>query len=182
MKARQTSTVRAQAPGERQNWRERAACRDGDPELFYGIPESGPGQDPLPWEWSALETCWNCPVTAECLAEAMKSPAQHQWGVAGGMTAGQRKAALSKRTQAPADASDTVVNISDLPVDVDLRTVQALIDGHQAPGVGAGERRWAAIALHRGDWPITAIAAHLGMAYSTVRDWVTRPPALRSVS
>ena len=64
-------------------WHERAACRGMDVEVFF--PEAG-GQ--LQAE-AAKRVCARCPVTAECLADALKSGLAH--GVWGGMSARERK-------------------------------------------------------------------------------------------
>lgn len=175
MTAHQTSTVRAQTPGDQaQHWEQRGACRDKNPDLFHTGDDSPPGQPPQQWEWAALEICWACPVVARCLHEALLWPVEHQHGVAGGMTAGQRKAVLEHRGDAPAKTSgQDVVDLSDLPTCVDLRLVQALLDGLPALGAGRGERAWAAVALRRGGWPARRIAAHLRVSERTVHGWLT---------
>jgi WhiB family redox-sensing transcriptional regulator len=69
-------------------------CREMDPEVFFG-PADSPGRRPLyAWERRALRVCASCPVVKACLAEALKFPAAEQYGVVGGMTAGQRQAVL----------------------------------------------------------------------------------------
>lgn len=70
------------------------ACWGVDPEVFYGPADSPAGRPLHGWERRALAVCAGCPVVAACLAEALEFPAAEQYGVMGGMTAGQRRAVL----------------------------------------------------------------------------------------
>lgn len=70
------------------------ACWGVDPEVFFGPADSPAGRTPLGWERQALAVCASCPVVRVCLAEALEFPAIEQYGVVGGMTAGQRRAVL----------------------------------------------------------------------------------------
>ena len=54
------------------SWRERSACVDTDPNIFF-TPEL---------EELALSFCEQCPVTNECLAHAMRIHNRHE-GVSG---------------------------------------------------------------------------------------------------
>lgn len=82
------------------NWRHQALCRDTDPELFFG-PNDSTGTDITHnWEHTAITVCNRCPVRRDCLNDALRS--SHSYGVAGGRTAGQRKALLTDRRTAPA--------------------------------------------------------------------------------
>jgi hypothetical protein len=73
---------------------QRPACWGVDPEVFFG-PADGPAGRPLHlWERRALAVCAGCPVVMACLAAALEFPATEQYGVVGGMTAGQRRAVL----------------------------------------------------------------------------------------
>lgn len=74
-----------QQPTERE-WRERAACRDADPELFFPTAESGPARDVEVAEAKAV--CRRCPVRAQCLDEAL---ARIPYGIAGGLTEHERR-------------------------------------------------------------------------------------------
>ena len=56
------------------DWRDRAACRDADPELFFGLSPHGP--DTI----AALAYCSVCPVRAECQEYADTSGAVGVWG------------------------------------------------------------------------------------------------------
>jgi WhiB family transcriptional regulator, redox-sensing transcriptional regulator len=73
------------APRNRdRNWTLDAACRAADPEIFF--PAKGRPDEAE----KALAWCKICPVAAECLAEAMATPATDDWGVRGGTTERQR--------------------------------------------------------------------------------------------
>ncbi len=67
-------------------WRDRAACRDVDPERFFPTAEDGP--DRHAQVTAAKAVCARCPVRAECLAEAL---ARIPYGVAGGLTEHERR-------------------------------------------------------------------------------------------
>ncbi len=67
-------------------WRDRAACRDVDPELFYPAAEDGPSLRAQ--VTAAKAVCAGCPVRVECLAEAL---ARIPYGVAGGLTEHERR-------------------------------------------------------------------------------------------
>jgi hypothetical protein len=54
------------------HWRDQAACRDEDPELFFPMPSDAAGQQ------EAAAVCARCPVRVECRAAAQK------YGVWGG--------------------------------------------------------------------------------------------------
>ncbi|MGH3869181.1 MAG: WhiB family transcriptional regulator [Pseudonocardiaceae bacterium] len=70
------------------------ACWGVDPEVFFGPADSPAGRSLHVWERRALAVCASCPVVRACLAEALGFPAIEQYGVVGGMTAGQRRAVL----------------------------------------------------------------------------------------
>lgn len=50
------------------SWREKAVCRDEDPELFFPIGSHGPARAQLA---AAKAVCSRCPVRAHCLAWAV---------------------------------------------------------------------------------------------------------------
>ena len=52
----------------RMNWREDAACRDADPELFFPIGTTGPGSRQAE---EAKRVCRTCPAQSQCLAWAL---------------------------------------------------------------------------------------------------------------
>ncbi|MGH4010968.1 MAG: WhiB family transcriptional regulator [Pseudonocardiaceae bacterium] len=73
------------------------ACWGVDPEMFFGPADGSAGRPLHIWERRALAVCAGCPVAAACLAAALDFPATDQYGVVGGMTAGQRRALLRGR-------------------------------------------------------------------------------------
>ncbi|GAB2750048.1 hypothetical protein GCM10027174_25730 [Salinifilum aidingensis] len=73
------------------DWRERAACRDEDPELFFPISEVGLGAKQVD---RAKAVCGRCPVASECLADALSNGLD--FGIFGGMTPRERRS-LSRR-------------------------------------------------------------------------------------
>jgi len=52
-------------------WRERAACRSTDPELFFPVSETGPSWLQI---WRAKQICRACPVQRKCLAWRCRIP------------------------------------------------------------------------------------------------------------
>jgi hypothetical protein len=66
---------------------EARACRDVDPELFFPVAESGPLYEAQVAQAKAV--CAGCPIRAQCLAFALE---RLPYGIAGGMTAGERAA------------------------------------------------------------------------------------------
>lgn len=53
---------------ESERWRDRAACRGTDPELFFPLSETGTSQLQI---WEAKRVCHACPVQWTCLTWAM---------------------------------------------------------------------------------------------------------------
>lgn len=75
-------------------WRQRAACRDVDPELFFPL---GKG---LVYEHRAEQAkavCRACPVTSDCLQWALSGPTSLE-GVWGATTEDERAALIRNRT------------------------------------------------------------------------------------
>lgn len=74
----------------------------GDPERMFPVDESGPGQAPTVGERAALAVCASCPVLDRCRAAVLAVPLAY--GVAGGLTSGQRRevraARLDRRARA----------------------------------------------------------------------------------
>ncbi|MEU1514582.1 WhiB family transcriptional regulator [Streptomyces sp. NPDC005811] len=68
------------------NWREAAACRSEDPELFFPIGEDGPSRRQIE---QARAVCRSCPVMRACGTWAVRHGERH--GVWGAMTAGERR-------------------------------------------------------------------------------------------
>ena len=71
-------------------WLDAAACRGMDPDLFH--PERGGRETAL----AAKAVCATCPVTAECLADALRWSGNYDIGVRGGMTALERRRLRTK--------------------------------------------------------------------------------------
>ena len=80
------------------NWRDRAACRGVDPELFF--PESS--DEPLVRGQvaAAKAVCRVCPVRDRCLADALL---RLPHGIAGGLTGQERRRVRSADSLAKAD-------------------------------------------------------------------------------
>jgi WhiB family redox-sensing transcriptional regulator len=74
-------------------WRERAACRRVDPELFFPVSETGPSRLQI---WQAQQICHACPVQRTCLAWALQNAVTE--GIWGGSTQSERRALLGHLT------------------------------------------------------------------------------------
>ena len=73
-------------------WRESAACRRHDPELFFPIGNTGPARAEI---HRAKAICAACPVRAECLAFALET---HQdYGIWGGCDEDERRVLRRQR-------------------------------------------------------------------------------------
>ena len=68
------------------DWRQLAACRHADPELFFPVSPSGPSLDQIT---QAKAICAGCPVRQQCLAFALDTRQVH--GVWGGMSEEERR-------------------------------------------------------------------------------------------
>jgi WhiB family transcriptional regulator, redox-sensing transcriptional regulator len=68
------------------NWRDEAACRDADPDLFFPLGPAGPG---LARVQEAKRICHTCPAQAPCLAWALDQGVGS--GVWGGTTEDERR-------------------------------------------------------------------------------------------
>ncbi|MFI6655126.1 WhiB family transcriptional regulator [Streptomyces sp. NPDC050523] len=77
-------------------WRDRAACRSEDPDLFFPIGTSGPS---LLQTEQAKAVCRRCPVREECLRWALDTG--ECMGVWGGTSEMERRA-LRRRQRASA--------------------------------------------------------------------------------
>jgi WhiB family redox-sensing transcriptional regulator len=74
------------------DWRDRAACREADPELFFPLTDQGPSRVQT---LAALEHCRRCEVREACLNWALDTGIQE--GVWGGSTEEQRHIILRGR-------------------------------------------------------------------------------------
>ena len=68
------------------DWRERAACRGENPELFFPVGTSGPALQQIE---DAKAICRRCPVVAQCLAAALEHG--EDAGIWGGTTPEERR-------------------------------------------------------------------------------------------
>lgn len=68
------------------DWRDRAACRDEDTELFFPLGTASEAAIAM-----AKAVCRRCPVRDECLTWALESGEEH--GIWGGLTENERRAA-----------------------------------------------------------------------------------------
>lgn len=68
------------------SWRESAACRCCDPELFFPIGNSGPA---LVQAQRAKAICARCPVRQRCLVFALDT--HQEYGIWGGRDEGERR-------------------------------------------------------------------------------------------
>lgn len=75
------------------DWRQRAACIDEDPELFFPVGTTGPALDQLE---RAKAVCRRCQVIDECLEWALST--SQDAGVWGGMSEEERRSL--RRTRA----------------------------------------------------------------------------------
>ena len=67
-------------------WRERAACRDLDTDLFFPVGEGAEAQAQAD---AAKTVCESCPVREECLTFALTT--RQEAGIFGGMTEEERR-------------------------------------------------------------------------------------------
>ena len=84
-------------------WRDRAACLDQDPELFF--PIANPARGTTPEIEEAKAVCRRCPVQPDCLAWALAT--EQRDGVWGGLSERELDKALreQRRTRAAAAAA-----------------------------------------------------------------------------
>lgn len=79
-------TPSAVAPGLTDRWRDRAACRSTDPELFFPVGSTGPVLEEIE---AAKKVCASCPVREPCLQFALES--NQDTGIWGGTTEEERR-------------------------------------------------------------------------------------------
>lgn len=78
-------------------WRESAACRHADPEIFFPIGTCGPAMAEID---RARRICAGCPVRTRCLDWALAHGAA--FGIWGGLTEHERRAAGHREPPAQA--------------------------------------------------------------------------------
>ena len=81
------------------DWRELAACREEDPELFFPIG-TGPAADAQ--AGCAKTVCRRCPVLELCLTYALSSG--QDAGIWGGLTEDERRALRRRDLEVTAEA------------------------------------------------------------------------------
>lgn len=92
-----SAQINAELPplaGAAWEWREHAACRGGDQELFF-YSDRERGRARRRRETAAKAICATCPVKIACLSWALA--VQEPYGVWGGLTAESRQALLGPR-------------------------------------------------------------------------------------
>ncbi|AXH95810.1 WhiB family transcriptional regulator [Ornithinimicrobium avium] len=77
------------------DWRDRAACLDEDPELFFPIGNTGPALQQIE---DAKAICRTCPVIDECLRFALENG--QDAGVWGGLSEDERRALKRRKARA----------------------------------------------------------------------------------
>ncbi len=77
------------------DWRDRAACLDEDPELFFPIGNTGPALQQIE---DAKAICRTCPVIDECLKFALENG--QDAGVWGGLSEDERRALKRRKARA----------------------------------------------------------------------------------
>jgi len=77
------------------SWRNRAACLDEDPELFFPVGNTGPA---LLQIQEAKEVCARCEVVEECLQLALDSG--KDTGVFGGLSEDERRTLKRRNARA----------------------------------------------------------------------------------
>jgi len=82
------STAAARPAGDtRPGWRDDAACRDAEPDLFF--PDAGDIRSARAQVKMAKLICRGCPVSTTCLSWALASGQEH--GIWGGLTQDERR-------------------------------------------------------------------------------------------
>jgi WhiB family transcriptional regulator, redox-sensing transcriptional regulator len=103
------------------NWRQQAACRDSDPELFFPLANTG-HQD-------ATALCAGCPVATACLEDAFRAKDVHAFraGTTGEERAGMLRARRTKPARKPTSA-EKVLQLS--AAGYTPREISARLDAH----------------------------------------------------
>ena len=96
------------------NWRDDAACRDADPELFFPVGTAGPALRQIR---DARRICRGCPAQAPCLAWALDHGITD--GVWGGTTEDQRRAIRSLAQAMPNGQEDDDARLARPPASRD---------------------------------------------------------------
>lgn len=81
------------------SWRDRSACLNGDPELFFPIGTTGPALVQIE---EAKHVCAGCAVRVECLTWALHDGIDH--GVWGGLSEDERRSVRRRAVRSRASA------------------------------------------------------------------------------
>lgn len=151
------------------------ACGHVDPELMFPVVESERPGRPNAAERTAIAVCARCPMRADCLERVLDAPLPY--GVAGGLTAADRRAVRARRRgldrpAAPAAAGEranegSAANAAPTPIPVDpsldLDTaITRVMTAHDARLHGADPVKVRELALGHG--PATASRWEVALA------------------
>lgn len=161
---------------------ERQACWAVDPEIFFGVADSPEGRPAFRLERHALLVCASCPVKMDCLVDALQFPADEQYGVIGGKTAGQRRALLPVSRAQPTRSSVTeTVTSTARPQELARIAAHFHQAGHSpvriAHQLGVGDRRvyrW--LARERAALPVTPSPGRCESRSNFLTDPAVTPP------
>ena len=160
------------------HWRNQAACRDTDPELFFPVGTSGPA---LAQVTEAKRVCAGCPVLTQCREFALAHQAA---GVAGGLTEQERSKARARRRRAagvPGAASTPAAAATSVSRDADWVVVDRLVTFGRCKGASAHERALAGLRLVELGRSASWTASHLGVETRIVERWTARALAGRAL-
>jgi WhiB family redox-sensing transcriptional regulator len=149
------------------NWRNRAACRAEDPELFFPVGNGGPAVAQIV---AAKAVCAGCPVATECLTFALVVLPE---GIAGGLTTTERRELQAHRDRASSPPAAGALR-SPLPGGVDRQVVASLIAGERVAGASRLELAQAAAELARAGHGCRWIGTRLGVHDRQVYRWLAR--------
>ena len=94
-------------------WVDDAICAQTDPELWF----PSPGES----NTEAKAICADCPVRDACLADALATRPQEDWGIRGGTSEKERSAMRRKATQPDADVLADMLGLTDPAPDPEPR-------------------------------------------------------------
>jgi hypothetical protein len=138
------------------DWWDRAAIGEGGPALVQIT--------------AAKVVCADCPVVAQCLAFSLVALPE---GVAGGLTATERRELRAHRAAGP-PAPGSAVGAPRLPGGVDRHVVAQLVGGERVSGASRLELAQAAAELARAGHGCRWIATRLGVGDRQVYRWLAR--------
>ena len=151
-----------------QDWRDSAACRGVDTELFYPVTEAGAGRDQVE---QAKQVCRGCPVSQQCLADALSR--NEPCGVWGGTSARERRA--MRRREARGGRASGPATGGHSEEDGGRGGGAARFELPECPRSAstADKRRLARRAIERHGQSRAAVAAAFGVTTRTVDRWTS---------